>query len=204
MAEIEIPHEAHDPFTKKVALCVAIYAVILAVAGTGGKNAGKDMLKEQITASDLQISVSNEWAQYQAKTVRESESENKLREHKVTRLNNMTPAALAEQDRSDEELKTKLAGYKTDKENLRTQARKYEDDRKEALQRSHAAHVKDDYFDMAELLLQISIVLASVTMLSGARWPFLVSLALVAVGLILTFNGYTLSFHIGLIEGGGH
>ena len=32
----EVPHEAHDPFTKRVALTVAIYAVILAVAGLGG------------------------------------------------------------------------------------------------------------------------------------------------------------------------
>jgi len=208
----EVPHEveSHDPFTKKVALCVAIYAVILAVAGTGGKNAGKDMLKEQIAASDLQISASNEWSQYQAKTVRQSESENKLKDHEITRLMDLPLAAKAKLEKAkletlDAELAAKLAGYKSDKENLSIQARKYEDDRKAALHRSHTAHVKDAYFDYAELLLQISIVLASVRMLSGARWPFFVSLVLVAIGLVLTFNGYMQFMHLAFLEdAGGH
>jgi hypothetical protein len=199
----EVPHEveSHDPFTKKVALCVAIYAVVLAVAGTGGKNAGKDMLKEQIAASDLQISAANEWSQYQAKTVRESESENTLRDHEILALTDLTPAAREKLAKADGELQKKLAGYKADKEKLRDQARKYEKDREDALTRSHTAHVMDSYFDYAELLIQLAIVLASVTMLSGARWPFFTSLVLVAAGLILTVNGYTLLFHLPFIEG---
>src|SRR5471032_666781 len=108
-AEVELPHDHSDPFTKKVALCVAIYAVILAVAGTGGKNAGKEMLKEQIASSDLHLSAMNEWAQYQAKTNRESESANKLNEHLVTKLNNMSAPALAEQEVVASDLVKKLA-----------------------------------------------------------------------------------------------
>ncbi len=71
MAEIELPnpHEAkeraEDPFTKMVALSVAIYAVVLAIAAAGGNNAGKDMLMEQQKAS-------NSWAQYQSKAIREA------------------------------------------------------------------------------------------------------------------------------------
>ena len=43
MAEVEIPdpHEVHEkaenPFSKKVAFAVAVYAVVLAIASAGGK-----------------------------------------------------------------------------------------------------------------------------------------------------------------------
>ena len=43
--ETEVPHGDAGPFTKKVALSVAIYAVIVAIAGVGEKNAGKAMLE---------------------------------------------------------------------------------------------------------------------------------------------------------------
>ena len=49
MAEIEIPnpHEVHEraenPFTRTVALFVAVYAVGLAIASFGGKDAGKEI-----------------------------------------------------------------------------------------------------------------------------------------------------------------
>lgn len=63
-AEVEIPHGETDPFTKKVAFSVALFAVVLAVAGVSGKGAGKDMLTNQLDAS-------NRWNQYQAKADRE-------------------------------------------------------------------------------------------------------------------------------------
>ena len=51
---------------------------------------------------------------------------------------------------------------------------------------------RDPYFDYAEVLLQISIVLASVAMLSGKRWAFYASLALAGLGALLCANGYGL------------
>ena len=203
--EIELPHDANDPYTKKVALSVAIYAVIIAVAGVGGKNAGKEMLKEQIAASDLQISAANEWSRYQAKTVREAITLNDLDKNE-TELSREGLAAetRARLEKSAGRMKAKAEGYTRDKEGIAAQARKIEEERKEAQRRSRLAHTKDGYFDIAELLLQISIVLASVAMLSRARWPYLASLGVVAVGSLLTFNGYALMFHVGFIEGGGH
>ncbi|MBM3982415.1 MAG: DUF4337 domain-containing protein [Planctomycetes bacterium] len=71
MADVEIPdpkdaeEKAGDPFTKTVALCVAVYAVVLAVTALGGSNAGKDMVMAQQKAS-------NQWAYYQAKVMREN------------------------------------------------------------------------------------------------------------------------------------
>src|SRR5688572_19189305 len=71
MAEVELPdpkeaeEKSHDPFTKMVALCVAVYAVVLAVTALGGNNAMKEMLMAQQKAS-------NHWSYYQAKNMREN------------------------------------------------------------------------------------------------------------------------------------
>lgn len=187
-AEVELPHAETDPFVKRVALGVAIYAVILAVAGAGGKNAGKDMLREQIETS-------NQWSRYQAKAVREAISINDLEKFEFEKeKGGLTPEAEARLNKSIDRVKKKLEEYKKDKEEISAEAKGHEAAR-------DTAHKKDTYFDYAELLLQIAIVLASVAMLSRAHWPFLLSLALVGLGMVFTVNGYGLFFHIGALEG---
>jgi hypothetical protein len=70
MAEVELPEIEEleetrtQPFTKRVALTTAIFAVILAITSLGGNNAMKEMILAQQQASDM-------WAFYQAKVVRE-------------------------------------------------------------------------------------------------------------------------------------
>src|SRR4030042_1243685 len=70
MAEIELPEveeleeQQVKPFTKKVALTTAIFAVILAITSLGGSNAMKEMILAQQQASD-------QWSFYQAKVIRE-------------------------------------------------------------------------------------------------------------------------------------
>ena len=96
-----------------------------------------------------------------------------------------------------EKAKAKLEEYDKDKKEIKETAETHE-------KAQHKANTQDNYFDFAELFLQIAIVLASVAMLAKARWAFATSMVLVAVGLVLTFNGYALMFHIAMIEGGGH
>lgn len=187
-AEVEMPHEENDPFVKRIAMCVAVYAVALAIAGAGGKNAGKDMLSEQIETS-------NQWSRFQAKAVREAIYINDLEKFELEKeKGGLTPEATAKLDKSMDRVKKKIDAYKTDKDEIMAEAKSHE-----ALRAT--AHKKDSYFDYAELLLQIAIVLASVAMLAKARWAFLISVALVLVALLLTFNGYTLLIHIGFMEG---
>ena len=59
---------------------------------------------------------------------------------------------------------------------------------------------KDPYFDYAEVLLQIGIVLASVSILSKSRPVFVVSLVVAIAGTILAFNGFTLWFKVPLLD----
>src|SRR5262245_21125183 len=70
MAEAELPnpeelrHHGTDTFARRIALVTAIYAVLLALAALGGNHAMKEMLLSQQQASD-------QWAFYQAKSIRE-------------------------------------------------------------------------------------------------------------------------------------
>jgi hypothetical protein len=165
-----------------VALFVAIYAVVLAIAAAGGHKAGKEMLMEQLQATDL-------WGQFQGKSIRES---NALSEYEKLEIEMLNGDALAEAKAKNEtrktRLKTKLDQYEKDKEEIFREAKKHEAARDEALHR-------DPYFDFAEVALQISIVLASVAMLSGKRWAFVTSLVLAVIGVALTLNGYLLLDH---------
>jgi hypothetical protein len=67
-------------------------------------------------------------------------------------------------------------------------------------QQEASNQAKDPYFDYAEVLLQIAIVMGAVSILSRSRPPFFVSLALAAAGLLLTLNGFTLAFRIPLLH----
>ena len=54
----------------------------------------------------------------------------------------------------------------------------------------------DPYFDLAEVFLQITIVMSSVSILSRSRPVFYFSLLLATAGATLTLNGYVLFFQL--------
>lgn len=70
MSDVELPDSEEllefkeKRFTKRIALVMALYAVMLAITSLGGNNAEKEMMLAQQQAS-------NEWAFYQAKASRE-------------------------------------------------------------------------------------------------------------------------------------
>jgi hypothetical protein len=183
MAEVEVPkpeevkEQIHDQFLRIVALTVASYAVILAIASLGGNNAAKETNLNQQQAS-------NQWAYYQAKVIREHA-------YRAAKLRlEFDLLSLSEERRADaEKLIAKFAEeekrFGGDKEEIAKDAKRFEKQRDLNLK-------KDPYFDYAEVLLQIAIVVASVSMLAKSRPVFAVSLVVALLGIFLTFNGYTL------------
>jgi hypothetical protein len=55
---------------------------------------------------------------------------------------------------------------------------------------------KNPYCDFAEVLLQIAMVISSVSILAGARRLYILSLVLAVCGTLLGLNGYTLLAHV--------
>jgi hypothetical protein len=191
MPEVELPNpeeieeQRRDGFTRRTALTTAVFAVFLAVVSLGGNNAQKEMMLAQQQASD-------QWAFYQSKAMREhlyrlekervegellEQDKNlsaEVREHKQARLK-----GLGEQE----------ARYEREKKGIEDKARELEHER-------DAARAKDPYFDYAEVLLQISIVLASMSILTGARPIFYTALVAAVLGAFLGADGFLLFFRI--------
>lgn len=200
MAEIEIPdpHEVHEkaenPFSRTIALFVAVYAVGLAVASFGGHNAAKEMMMAKQEEA-------NQWNRYQSKATREA-----LYRNEILKLESEKKGAgsnwPAEKEELLKEYRKQADRMKTDKdeiekggeENGGKGARFYQDEVKK-MQR------KDPYFDFAEVAFQVAIVLASVAMLSGKKWAFVTSLVLAVLGVLLATNGFGLFVAVPGFEG---
>jgi hypothetical protein len=188
MAEVEVPNpeELHErgekTFSRRVALTTAIYAIVLSIAATGGNNAVKEMLLAQQQSSD-------QWAFYQAKVIRE---------HQYRGQKMVVETQLAEPSTVKGAEREKLAALagKFGEEEKRYAAEK-KDIEKDAKKLEHARDVfreRHPYFEFGEVLLQIAIVSASVSILSTSRPMFWFSLVLAVLGAVLTLNGYTRLF----------
>jgi len=195
VAEVELPNpeeleERRDKaFSRRVALVTAVYAVVLAIASLGGNNAMKEMLIAQQEAS-------NQWAYYQSKVIREHLNRgNKL----VLEAQLAEPSTLKGAEREKFDALAKKFGdeekrMNIDKKEIEPKARAFEVDR-------DLNQAKDPYFDYAEVLLQIAIVCASVSILSTSRPMFWFSSILAILGALSTMNGFLLFFRLPFLHG---
>jgi hypothetical protein len=195
MAEVELPNtEELDElksrkFTKRVALTTAIYAVILAVTSLGGNNAMKEMLLAQQQSSD-------QWAFYQSKVMREhlyKTQKMQIEAGLLERGKSMTPEVRKHYEGLMKKSGEEEERYRNEKKPIEEKARKLESERE--INRS-----KDPYFDYAEVLLQISIVLASIAILSSSGAVFAISMVSAVMGAILMLNGYLLIMKIPFLQ----
>jgi Skp family chaperone for outer membrane proteins len=198
MAEVELPkpdelHEhAANSFSRRVALVTAIYAVVLAIAALGGNHAMKEMLLAQQQSSD-------QWAFYQAKVIREHLYRAQKMRLEVDLAERATAPRADTREKKMEALLKKLdeeeKRYNAEKKDIEKDAKKLE-----AMRDSFQA--RDPYFLVAEALLQIAIVMSSVSILARSGLIFSFSLVLAVVGAVLTANGYFMVFHLPFFHSG--
>ena len=161
----EIP-EATDPFEKRVAISIAILAVLLSFIGSHGDNAKTDLILKTNEAT-------NQWGYYQAKSIK-------------GQMAGMQGALLAavsgaqpDEARTKEiaRLKAEAERHEHEKEEIKKQA--------ETLQAQAAVGSKvNDRCDLASLMLQIAVVICSVAILSRWRAFWFAGLALGAAGAV--------------------
>jgi hypothetical protein len=191
MADIELPNHEElnelkgEVFTKRIALVTAIFAVVLAITSLGGNNAMKGMLLAQQQSSD-------QWAYYQSKV---------MREHLYRTTKEQNETALLERgktmSREARDRYAKLAAaygqeearYRSEKSQIESAAKRLEAER-------DLNNSKDPYFDYAEVLLQIAIVLSSISILSSSRTVFWIALGSAVLGSVCSLNGYLLLFRL--------
>ena len=195
MAEVELPNpeeleERRDKaFSRRVALVTAVYAVVLAIASLGGNNAMKEMLVAQQQSS-------NQWAYYQSKVIREHLNRgNKLvLEAQLAEPSTLKGAEREKFERAGQEVRRRREAQEHRQEGDRAQGASVRGQR-------DLNQAKDPYFDYAEVLLQIAIVCASVSILSTSRPMFWFSSALALFGVLFTLNGFLLLFRIPFLHG---
>lgn len=189
-AEMIDQERAGDRFKQRAAILIAVLAMLLAITGLGGANAGKEATNNNIYAANI-------YAFFQAKNIRQTEfnlaaDTFELAFLKDSSLDEQAKAAL--KAKADTYRKT-AARYESEpetregKKELLARAKEFETKRDHALK-------QDPYFDYAEALLQIAIVLISVSIVATLPWLAFLGGGLGLAGMLLTINGYTLLVEI--------
>ena len=189
-AEFMDKERESNRFKQRAALAIAFFAMVLAITGLGGSNAGKEAINNNILAS-------NYFNFFQAKNMRQTAFALAADELELAWLND--PAV---SDAAKASLRSKLDQYratvtryesepetKEGKKELIVSAREYEAKRDHALK-------QDPYFDYAEALLQIAIVLISVAIVADIAWLSYIGGVLGILGALLTINGFYLLIEI--------
>lgn len=166
-------HGHIDPSNKKIALLIAVLALVLAFSETLGKAA-------QTNALSLNIEASNLWAFFQAKTIRQT----------VLRT-------AADQTEAISPGSTKLI------EQWRKTAQRYQTEpetgegRDELMARAKEAEKKRDrsmaayhQYELASAAVQIAIVLASAAIITGAMALAWIGAGLGVVGIVFCLIGF--------------
>ncbi|MBY0533063.1 MAG: DUF4337 domain-containing protein [Xanthobacteraceae bacterium] len=174
-----------DKFKTRTAIMIAVLAMLLAITGLGGQNAAKEATNNNIFASNL-------YAFYQAKNIRQTSFALAADALELELANPaLSPESKAAMQKKIDAYRKNVARYESEPET--------QEGKKELLVRAKAAEVirdhalkQDPYFDYAEVLLQIAIVLASVAIVSGISWLVIGSAALGILGTLLMINGFLL------------
>lgn len=162
-----------DQSLAAVSLTMAVLAVMVAVVTLLGHRAHTEEVVLQAKASD-------QWSYYQAKNIRQHEDE--LFADLAATVANTDGAATA---KFHEKSAQDADRYKHDKADIQDEARKLENE--VAMERKRA-----DRYDLAEVFLEIGLVITSITLLSGRRIFWHLGILLSVVGVVVAVSGATI------------
>jgi hypothetical protein len=157
-------HAHHNPSLAPVSLTMAVLAVLVAVASLLGHRAHTEEVVLQAKSSD-------QWAYYQAKNIRQHEDE-------LFVAGNGAGAGAGAREKYAEEAER----YKKEKDEIQEKARELERD--VGIERARA-----DRYDLAEVFLEIGLVITSITLLSGRRIFWYLGIVLSVVGVAVAVMG---------------
>jgi hypothetical protein len=153
-----------------VSLTMAVLAVFVAVVSLLGHRAHTEEVVLQAKSSD-------QWAYYQAKNIREHEDV-LFSDLAAVVASNDAGAMTKFRQKAEQEAER----YKHDKEGIQEEALKLEQE--VAKERNRA-----DLFDLAEVFLEIGLVVTSITLLSGRRIFWHLGIVLSVVGVAVAVMG---------------
>jgi hypothetical protein len=158
-------HGAHDTSLRPVAFTMAVLAVLVAIATVLGHRTHTEAVLLQNRATD-------QWNEYQAKKIRSYNT-------------NLTGDLISVVQVGDKELQQKiLKGYADHQAKWNDDLKQNADKASELEKKVDEAEARASRFDLGEALLEIGLVITSVTLLTKSRmyWYFGIVFALIGVG----------------------
>jgi len=166
-------HAEHSSSMRPVAFTMSLLAVLVAVVTVVGHRTHTEAVLNQAKASDT-------WNEYQAKKNRAYDTQ------LVTDLLNVV--TVADQDGAKKIAKgysDHQAKWADDLEKEKKVAESFEEEVK-------LAEHKADYFDFGEALLEIGLVISSVTLLTKSRIYWILGMGFSVIGIVATVMGLLL------------
>ena len=171
-----------DPTNKKIALLIAVLALVLALSETLGKSA-------QTAALNLNTEASNLWAFFQAKTIRLTTVRTAAEMFEIQAPGQPIPQVREAMEKKAADWKKTAARYESEPET--------QEGRKELAARAKAAEEKRDrslaayhHYEVASAAVQIAIVLASAAIITNFMLLGWIAGGLGVIGLIFVGIGF--------------
>jgi hypothetical protein len=164
-------HAKHDPSLAPISVTMAVLAVLVAVVTLLGHRAHTEEVVLQAKSSD-------QWAFYQAKNIRRHTDELFV---DLTSVEAATDAALLGKLR--EKYSGEAARYKEEQKGIEEKANEME---------AEVGHERNraDRFDLAEVFLEVGLVITSITLLSGRRIFWYLGMLLGVVGIVVAGTAF--------------
>ncbi len=175
MAELEV-HTHHgepgeNPLVIPVSMTMSILAVLVAVATLFGHRAHTEELLLQAQATD-------QWAYYQAKNIRLHEMQGMVDLLGVINTQDKEKTELLH-----EKYQKEVERYSNDKDSISEKAKEEEHER-------DLLRAKADRFDAGEGILEIALVICSLTLLTDKKFFWYSAMLIGAVGIAASLSGF--------------
>jgi len=163
---------------------VALTTVIFAVCATLSTFKGAGYSTRSVLT---QTQAANQWAYYQAKSIKGYLYENQKESLQLTMKTGISPSAAAAYQKKIDTYEEKIKRYDDEKAQIFKEAKRLE------LQRDDAQK-HTGIFGIAVIFLQIAILLSSISALMKKKLVWIAGSACGAVGLVYFTNGFLLFF----------
>jgi uncharacterized protein DUF4337 len=164
-------HHDDEPWTLPVAITISILAVLVAMATLMGHRSSIEVVLLQTQASD-------QWAFYQAKNIRLHEMQSV-----ADMLGVLTPVQKEKAEALREKYQKEIERYEKDKDQISEKAKEFENER--------GVHTRrEDRFDAGEVVLEIALIICSLTLLTKRKAFWYSGIAIGVVGFVVGLSGF--------------
>ena len=164
-------HDDDEPWTLPVAITISILAVLVAMATLMGHRSSIEVVLLQTQASD-------QWAFYQAKNIRLHEMQSV-----ADMLGVLIPVDKEKAASLREKYQKEIDRYEKDKDQISEKAKEFENERGVFSRR-------EDRYDAGEVILEIALIICSLTLLTKRKTFWYSGIAIGTVGFFVGLSGF--------------